>query len=559
MATRKHTQGDGFWARLFRRLRGSPSGDKPASPVKAPKLELMNEDFVPTEEFGSSSGAITVGIDFGTSYTSVARLTNAGVVLADLGEGRASMPSVVSFPAPGEMLVGWPARQRLAGSAQWTIASPKRLLGRLYKDPAAQSLFSGLAFRSFAGSDRFVRFEAHGKILSAHDICATILASVKQQAEASFGSPIDACVLAAPVGFGSLQRSALQQAAQRAGLEVRAVISEPTAALLAQGFPKGWHGKAAVYDFGGGTFDFAVLEVSDAHYRMLCSGGDPWLGGDDMDASLAGLLADAFSAETGVDLRQRAVEWQSLLFAAEQAKRELGERKSTEIRVDSLLTSHGGSRGLECTVTRKQFNHLIEPLIERSITVANNVLRQAGLEAPDIDAVIMTGGTSLVPAVQHAVHSAFHKAPHLKEPHLAVAQGTAIHAAALGGSAVAHAVLRARNLQEVVGRTIGACADGGPLITVFERDTGLPARRQERFTTPSDGLRQLVIRLFENPTSRVDEARPLGRLVLKGLHGLPAGQEGIEVVFSMDSNGMLAVSANIDGKTFGEKINTRGT
>lgn len=543
----------GFWARIFRRFKSAESSEKATTGQAAPKLQLLSDDYVPVSE---QTNEIIVGIDFGTSYSSVAVLGDRGVELVRL-QGEPMMPSVVSFPAPGEILVGAEARARLAGSAQWTITSPKRLLGRLYKDQAAQRLLAGLAFRTFAGSDRYLRFEAHDQIYSAQDICAEILKVLRQRASEHLGREVRAAVLAAPVGFGSLQRSALEQAARQAGLQVKAIISEPTAAVLAQGFEKGWAGKVAVYDFGGGTFDFCVLDVSAASFNVLCSGGDPWLGGDDFDISLAEQLADAFERETTVDLRNRAVEWQKLLFAAEQAKRELSTHSATTVRCDDLILTHQGSKGLSSRVTLGTFEQLTAPLVERATNVTERVLHQAGLAPRAVDAVLMTGGTCLLPAVQHAVRRIFGKEPILSEPHLAVVRGAAVQAGSLSGTSVARAALRDRSVQEVVGRTIGAGVDGGPVETVFERDSSIPATKRIRFATLQGGQTQMVIRLYEQVTSRIDQSRPLGKVFLKGLRGLAAGKEFVDVTFTLSTNGVLAVNAVVDGRQYTETIRTQ--
>jgi molecular chaperone DnaK len=554
-------QSPGFWHRL-KGLFGKPQKAPEPKAAPAPKMQLISDEYVPPEELQSRPGLARpdetiVGIDFGTSYSSVAVLRDRRLELVPIEpDGDPMMPSVVSFPAPGQVLIGKDARRLLAGAAQWTIVSPKRLLGRLYKDQSAQRIFAGLAFRTFAGSDRYLRFEAHGNIYSAQGICAQILKRLKDRASEHLGKPVTSAVLAAPVGFGSLQRSAIEQAARHAGLSIKTIISEPTAAVLACGVEKNWTGRIAIYDFGGGTFDFCVLEVSSASYTVVCSGGDPWLGGDDFDAQVANQLADAFAQDTAVDLRNRAVEWQALLFAVEQAKRDVVESGAGVVQLDGLINTGRGSRGLQSRITRAVFDQLTAPLIKRSMVVVERVLDQASLRPADVDVVLMTGGTSLLPAVQEAVTEYFGKQPMIHEPHLAVVRGTAVRAASMSGSALAKAALRGRGLQDVVGRTIGAEADGGPLETIFERDTPLPSKRVHRFFTNEDGQRQMVIRLFEQSTSRIDQSKPLGRLVLRGLRGAARGQEYVDVTFTVESNGVLAVNAVVGNRSFSEKIPT---
>ncbi len=551
-ANSKQTEGHrGFWSRLWRRIGGKTEQEPEAQVKERPKLQMLEDDYVAV----TGRKELVVGIDFGTSYSSVALLADSGLEMVPI-DGDVMMPSVVSFPAPGEVLVGEEARARLAGSAQWTVVSPKRLLGRLYKDQSAQRLFSGLAFRTFAGSDRYLRLEAHGQIYSAQDVCAEILKVLRQRASEHLGQDVKSAVLAAPVGFGSLQRSALEQAAKQAGLRVETIVSEPTAAVLAQGFPSDWCGKIAVYDFGGGTFDFSVLEVDAESYRELCSGGDPWLGGDDFDIRIAEQLADAFERGTQVDLRSRAVEWQKLIFAAESAKRQLSGHDAAEVRVDDLIVTRDGTKGLSSRVTTAAFDQLTAPLVQRSINVAERVLHQARLSPQDIDAVLMTGGTSLVPSVQRAVRELFGADPIISEPHLAVVQGTAVQAAARSGADVARAVLRGRELHTVVGRTIGAGVEGGQVETIFERDSSLPSTRRHRFFTVQGGQTMMTIRLYEQVTSRVDQSRPLGKVMLKGLRGLAPGEEYVDVTFALAENGVLAINATVDGRQYAKKMPT---
>lgn len=554
----KDQQGPGLFGRLRRFLGGGGEPGSPSSePPEQPKLELISDGYVNPDQIADKAAEEPLlGIDFGTSYCSVGLLDGDKLELVPMVGDDPMMPSVVSYPQPEQVLVGEEARAQLAGGAQHTVSSPKRLLGRLYKDPAAQRVFSGLAFETFAGSDRFLRFKAHGTIYSAQDICAEIFAELRRRAAAHFGKELRDAVLAAPVAFGSLQRSALEQAARQAGFRVRGTVSEPTAAVMAQGFPPDWKGRVALYDFGGGTFDFSLLDVQPESYHALCSGGDPWLGGDDLDTALAGDLADAFERETKVDLRTRAVEWQRLIFAAERAKRTLSEEDSAEIAIAELINTEAGAQGLEAQVSREQFDALADPLVQRSLVVVERVLAEARVTPRSVDAVVMTGGTSLVPLVQRSVGEFFDRDPIISRPHLAVVQGAAVEGARLGGRAIADEALRGRKVRDVIGRTIGAAAGDAAAITIFARSTPLPARCVQRFATTTDGSRQLKILLFEQHTSRVDESKPLGTVMLRGLRGLPAGEEFVDVTFSMNERGVLAVNATVGNHHVDEKIQT---
>jgi molecular chaperone DnaK len=519
------------------------------------------EKLPPPEVLGPPAGSRTVprsgtapivGIDFGTTYSSVA-VMRAGIEVIPDQDGELQIPSVVSFPEPGVVLVGAEARARMAGSAQWTITSPKRLLGRPYKDPQVSQLVGGLALRSFAGTDKLVRFEAHGAIYSVPDICAMIMRELRARAGRFLGVEVSKVVLTVPVGFGSLQRSALELAASQAGLEVVGLLSEPGAAIIAHGF-RGRHGLLAIYDFGGGTFDFCVLEVTDTTFQVLCGGGDTWLGGDDFDNALASYMADLFWNDTGVDLRTRTVEWQALVFACERAKRELSVKKETEVRCDDLLFTQQGRRGLRYKITRKKLAELTGDLVEKSILVTSKVLSQAGVKVKQVDAVVLTGGTCLVPAVREAVSKFFGKEGVLADPNLAVAKGAALRGAELSGEAVAGASLGGRTLREVAGRTIGAALQGGQPEVLFERSTPLPAEVRRTFHTTEDGQTEMVVSLYEETKERIDESRVIGHLRYKGLRPRPRGQGQVDFTFVLDRDGILHVSAVVEGKQYDRSI-----
>jgi molecular chaperone DnaK len=524
----------------------------PADPALAPMLPSDGERDARHHRGLRSSQLPVVGIDFGTSYSSIA-LMRAGLEIIPDETGDPLLPSVISFPKQGETLIGWDARKRMGGEAQFTIVSPKRLLGRLYKDPQVAQLIGGLAFRTFAGTDKFVRFEAHGEIYSVTDICAMILGKLRERACRYLDAEVSKSVFAVPVGFGTLQRSALEVAARKAGLEPVGLVTEPSAAVLAHGF-RSQRGVVVVYDFGGGTFDFSVLEVSETAFQVLCAGGDPWLGGDDFDNTMASHLADRFWKETGVDLRNRAVEWQALLFACEHAKRILSTKSAAEVRVDNLLHTSKGAKGLRYKVSRKEFNKLAAPLVEKSITISKQVMQQAGISEKQIDGVVLTGGTSMIPAVRDAVAKCFKRKPAPGDPDLAVVRGASLRAAELSGEAVGDTSMGGRTLKEVAGRTVGAGPKGGRVVTLFERDTPVPAEVFKAFYTQYDNQTEMVIGLYEESKSRVDESRTIGHLRYKGLRAAPAGQARIDFTFVLDEDGILHVTALVEGKEYEKSI-----
>jgi len=501
----------------------------------------------------SSKTAPVVGIDFGTSYSSVAVYREGEFRIVPDKAGEVQMPSVVSFPSPGEVVIGADARRRMAGEAQWTIASPKRLLGRPYKDPQVSQHIGGIAFRTFAGSDKFTRFEAHGEIYSVTDLCAMILKELRAQASAYLDADVTKAVFAVPVGHGSIQRSALELAAREAGLEVVGLLTEPSASVLSHGF-KGKDKTLAVYDFGGGTFDFCVLKVRESAFQVLCAGGDAWLGGDDFDAAMGNSLADLFWNETGVDLRTRAVEWQALLFACEAAKRKLSKRHASNIRLEDLLFTSEGRKGLSYKMSRKEFAKLTNHLIEKSITTTDKVMAQANISPKSVDGIIMSGGTSLIPSVRDAVAQYFGTRPLMGDPDLAVTKGTALRAAELDGEPIDSTTLSGRTIKEVAGRTIGAGVKGDRVVTLIERDAPLPVEAHCTFYTQKDNQTSMAVGLFEESKSRIDESRSIGQLRYKGLKKRPAGASKIDFTFLLDEDGLLHVTASVEGKEYSKTI-----
>ena len=494
-----------------------------------------------------------VGIDFGTSYSSVAIYRDGEFLIVPDKEGSSQMPSVISFPSPDDVIIGAEARRRMAGEAQWTIASPKRLLGRPYKDPQVSQHIGGIAFRTFAGSDKFTRFEAHGEIYSVTDLCAMVLKELRQQASEFLSADVTKAVFAVPVGHGSIQRSALELAARQAGLEVVGLLTEPSASVLSHGF-KDKDKTLAVYDFGGGTFDFCVIKVRESAFQVLCAGGDAWLGGDDFDSSMGNSLADMFWNETGVDLRTRAVEWQALLFACEDAKRKLSKRHASSIRLEDLLFTSEGRKGLTYKMSRKEFNKLTNHLIEKSITTTDKVMAQANISPKSVDAIIMSGGTSLIPSVRDAVAQYFGKRPLMGDPDLAVTKGTALRAAELDGEPIDSTTLSGRTIKEVAGRTIGAGVKGDRVVTLIERDAPLPVEAHCTFYTQKDNQTSMAVGLFEESKSRIDESRSIGQLRYKGLKKRPAGASQIDFTFLLDEDGLLHVTASVEGKEYSKTI-----
>ncbi len=493
-----------------------------------------------------------VGFDFGTSYSAVA-VYDDGFKLVEDENGEVQMPSVVSFPSADYTMIGTEARDRMSSEAQWTITSPKRLLGRPYKDPKVALQLGGLAFKTFAGSDKFARFEAHGEIYSVGDICAMILKEMIRRANRYLGADVKRAVFAVPVSHGSIQRSALNLAARQAGIEVVGLLTEPSASVLAHGI-RGRKGTVAVYDFGGETFDFCVLKVRETAFQVLCAGGEPWLGGDDFDTVLANHISGLFQKQTGIDLRTRAVELQALLFACEGAKRELSAKQTADLRLRDLVFTSEGKKGLRYRLSRRQFDKLASHLVKKSLLISEKVLAQAGLKPSDVDTVVMSGGTSMIPLVRERVAEFFDLKPLVGEPDLAVVKGTALRAAELDGVPIDSTSLSGRTLREIAGRTIGVGIKGGPTVTLIERSMPLPAEVDHSFPTQKDGQTQMVVGLYEESKSRIDESKTIGHLRYKGIKPAPAGERKVDFNFLLDEDGMLHVTAVVEGKEFHKTI-----
>jgi molecular chaperone DnaK len=376
---------------------------------------------------------LTVGIDLGTTYTTVGVVQGNKVSLLAHDDGSKFTPSVISFPTRDRILVGEAARTRIATDPARTIASPKRILGRPFTDREVQTFLAHTPYRSRKAPDGTTMIEMWETPYAIPQLCSYILADVKATAERRLGQTVKRAVIAAPVAFGDAQVAALKKAAQMAGLEIAAVVDEPTAAALANRYVPGFGGVIGIFDFGGGTFDFSVVDVSRAHFRVLATAGDSWLGGDDLDLVLAEAAANQFWRQHKVDLRHQAVEWQRLRFACEHAKRELSAADTAVIRVTEVLRTASGMIDLELAVDRPTLARAVAALVRRTLDVCDQALTRSGLDAGDLSAVYLCGGTTHVPAVRDAV--ARHFGVPLRAgvmPEQAVCLGAAIHASQLG-------------------------------------------------------------------------------------------------------------------------------
>jgi molecular chaperone DnaK len=370
-----------------------------------------------------------VGIDFGTTYTSVGVVTGTRVQVLARDDGTRFTPSVISFPRKGEILVGEPARQRIGTDPARTIVSPKRLLGRPFSDREVQSYVGQAPYRTKAGPDGTTVIELWQETYAVTQLCSYLLSNVRELAEARLGTAVTEAVIAVPVAFDVQRIQAVRRAAQMAGLEVASLIDEPSAAALANRYTPGFGGVVGVYDFGGGTFDFSLVDVSKAQFKILATSGDNWLGGDDLDNVLAEAAANQFWRLHKVDLRKQAVEWQRLRFACESAKRALSTNDQAVIAVPEVMRTANGMVDLELGIDRPTLARAAASLIQRSLQVCDHALAQAGLRAQELTAVYLVGGTSRMPAIHEAVARHFGvPVRHGVAPDQAVCLGAAIHA-----------------------------------------------------------------------------------------------------------------------------------
>jgi len=386
---------------------------------------------LPTGQAAKPSGCI-VGIDLGTTYTSIATVIGKKVSILQHGDGSRSCPSVVSFNQDGSHVVGDEARQRVASDPAHTVASPKRLLGRDYDAREVQTFLNQAPYRNFAGPDGQTVVEIWGRQYPITQICSFLLDNARQVAEAQLGEPVTQAVVSVPISFDRDRVSSVRRAAEMAGLELAAVLDEPSAAALANRFDPGFGGTVGVYDFGGGTFDFSVVDVSAGDFQVLATAGDTWLGGDDFDQVLAEAAANQFWRQHKVDLRKQAVEWQKLVFACERAKRVLSSEDTAVIKVPNVLRTADGMVNLKLSVDQPTFRRAASALVERSLAVCNDALRLAKMQPNALTAVYLSGGTTYIPVIRKALAAHFRVPIRTGvPPEHAVCLGAAIHAAQL--------------------------------------------------------------------------------------------------------------------------------
>lgn len=479
-----------------------------------------------------------VGIDLGTTNSVVAVMEGSQPTVIVNQEGKRTTPSIVAFKPDGERLVGELAKRQAIINPENTIYSIKRFMGKTYDE--AQDDVRRVPYKVVRGTNNICQVQIGDKLYTPQEISAMILQKLKKAAEDYLGEPVTEAVITVPAYFNDAQRKATKEAGEIAGLNVRRIINEPTAAALAYGIDKRLkQGKIAVFDLGGGTFDISILEVGDGVFEVLSTSGDTHLGGDDFDQRIVNWLVEEFLQEEGVDLRKDPRALQRLREAAEQAKIELSNQQSTEINLPYITVDpRKGPLNLQKTLTRTKFESMCEDLYERCLEPCRKALQAARLSPKDIDEVILVGGSTRMPRIQKLVEDFFGKAPNKSvNPDEAVALGAAVQAGVLGGEV--QGVL----LLDVIPISLGIETLGGVFTKLIEANTTIPTRRTEIFSTAADNQTTVEVHVLQGERPMAADNRSLGRFYLDGIPPAPRGVPQIEVTFDVDANGILTVTA----------------
>jgi molecular chaperone DnaK len=479
-----------------------------------------------------------IGIDLGTTNSVGAVMMGAEPVVIPSAEGERLVPSVVAFNKNHERLVGRVARNQAIVNAQNTIFSIKRFMGRKYEDPEVQRTLPRVPYTVLPAENGDMRVNLDGKEYSPPEISAMILAKIKRDAEAFLGETITQAVITVPAYFNDAQRNATKDAGRIAGLDVLRIINEPTASSLAYGLDKKKNEIIAVYDLGGGTFDISILDVGEGVFQVRATSGDTFLGGDDFDQRVMDHFVQQFQKDNGIDLRGDKQAIQRLKEAAEKAKIELSSLMQTEINLPYLTADAGGPKHLVMTLTRAKLEQLTGDLVERTIGPLKQALADAGLTAANINEVVLVGGMTRMPAVQETVRRFFGKEPHKGvNPDEVVAVGAAIQAGVLGGE------VKDILLLDVTPLTLSIETLGGVATPQIERNTTIPTRKSQVFSTASDSQTQVEIHVLQGERPMAVDNKSLGKFILDGIPPAPRGIPQIEVTFDIDANGILKVTA----------------
>ena len=479
-----------------------------------------------------------IGIDLGTTNSVGAVMMGAEPVVISSSEGERLVPSVVAINKNHERLVGRVARNQAIVNAQNTIFSIKRFMGRKYEDPEVQRTLPRVPYTALPADNGDVRVKMDDKEYSPPEISAMILAKIKRDAEAYLGEPVTQAVITVPAYFNDAQRNATKDAGKIAGLDVMRIINEPTASSLAYGLDKKTNEIIAVYDLGGGTFDISILDVGEGVFQVRSTNGNTFLGGDDFDQRVIDYFVQEFQKESGIDLRQDRQSLQRLREAAEKAKIELSTMMQTEVNLPYLTANASGPKHLVMTMTRAKLEQLTADLVEGTLTPLKQALADAGLSASNINEVVMVGGMTRMPAVQEAVRHFFGKEPHKGvNPDEVVAIGAAIQAGVLSGE------VKDILLLDVTPLSLSIETLGGVATPQIERNTTIPTRKSQVFSTASDSQTQVEIHVLQGERPMAVDNKSLGKFILDGIPPAPRGIPQIEVTFDIDANGILNVNA----------------